>query len=143
MQRATRQRTAIMNAFASQGRPLSPQEALEIAAVAIPALGLATVYRNLKSMTEEGLLRVVALPGESPLYELAAQEHHHHFMCTSCHRAFDILACPGDLKGLAPSGFTVESHEITLYGQCKDCRPMAKADRASIREKARKSDPAS
>lgn len=70
---------------------------------------MATVYRNLKSMTEEGLLRVVDLPGESPLYEPAAQAHHHHFQCKVqckvCHRVFDILGCPGVLKNLALRGF--------------------------------------
>lgn len=121
MQRPTRQRAAIADAFASQGRPLSPQEVLEIAGAALPALGIATVYRNLKSMTEEGLLRVVTLPGGLPLYEPATHDHHHHFQCNSCRRVFDIQACPGDLKGMAPPGFLVEGHEITLYGQCKDC----------------------
>lgn len=131
MQRATRQRTAITEAFSSERRPLSPQEVLEIAGATVPELGMATVYRNLKSMTEEGLLRVVTLPGESPLYEPAEQAHHHHFQCNTCHRVFDILGCPGDLKNLAPPGFSVDAHEIILYGQCKDCRAVAKGARAN------------
>ena len=121
MQRSTRQRAAIAEAFASQGRPLSPQEVLDVARQAIPALGIATVYRHLKAMTEQGLLKVINLPGESALYEAAAQGHHHHFQCTRCRRVFDIPGCPGELIGLTPPGFSVESHEITLYGQCSDC----------------------
>ena len=125
MQRPTRQRAAIADAFASQGRPLSPQEVLEIAGAALPALGIATVYRNLKLMTEEGLLRVVTLPGGLPLYEPATHDHHHHFQCTQCARVFDVHACPGDLKGLAPQGFQVQRHELTLYGLCADCAQAA------------------
>jgi Fur family transcriptional regulator, ferric uptake regulator len=29
--------------------------------------------------------------------------------------------CPGDLRRLAPRGFRVEGHEVTLYGRCSDC----------------------
>ena len=64
---------------------------------------------------------VLDIAPESPLYEAAAQGHHHHFQCTRCRRVFDIPGCPGELIGLTPPGFSVESHEITLYGQCSDC----------------------
>lgn len=121
MQRSTRQRSAIVDAFRAAGRPLSPQEVLDAAGVSIPALGIATVYRNLKSMTEAGVLQVVSLPGQNPLYELTTARHHHHFQCTLCHRVFDVEGCPGDLSGLAPQGFVVAGHEITLYGRCRDC----------------------
>ena len=121
MERNTRQRIAIREAIEVARRPLLPQEVLDQAQSLAPGLGIATVYRNLKSMTEEGLLRVVTLPGGLPLYEPATHDHHHHFQCNSCRRVFDIQACPGDLKGMAPPGFLVEGHEITLYGQCKDC----------------------
>ena len=29
--------------------------------------------------------------------------------------------CPGHLKQLAPDGFVVDGHELTLYGQFRDC----------------------
>jgi Fur family transcriptional regulator, ferric uptake regulator len=32
-----------------------------------------------------------------------------------------VHACPGDLAHMAPAGFRVEAHDITLYGQCADC----------------------
>lgn len=130
MQRSTRQRAAIADAFTSEGRPLSPQEVLDVAGASVPALGIATVYRNLKSMTEEGLLQVVSIPGEAPLYEPASLEHHHHFQCKVCHRVFDIDQCPGDLSRMAPRGFVVEGHDITLHGQCSDCASQAKRGEA-------------
>jgi Fur family ferric uptake transcriptional regulator len=36
---------------------------------------------------------------------------------------FDVHACPGDLSRLAPPGFTVEDHDLTLYGRCRECAP--------------------
>jgi Fur family ferric uptake transcriptional regulator len=50
-----------------------------------------------------------------------AEHHHHHFQCTNCQRVFDVHACPGDIDHMAPKGFSVERHELTLYGRCADC----------------------
>lgn len=129
MERSTRQRTAIRSVIDAAGRPLSPQEVLQAAQAEVPALGLATIYRNLKQMVEAGEILAVTLPGESPRYEAAQHAHHHHFQCTNCRRVFDVHDCPGDLALLAPKGFTVERHEITLYGRCDQCLPPARAAR--------------
>src|SRR5471032_373783 len=125
MERSTRQNTAIREAIEAAGRPLSPTEVLDEARREVAALGLATVYRNLKALVDEGTVQVVTLPGEVARYEIAHHGHHHHFRCDVCQRVFDVHQCPGDLAGLAPPGFTVARHEITLYGQCPDCRPVA------------------
>lgn len=121
MERSTRQRTAIRDTLAEAGRPLLPQEILTFAHAQVPGLGIATVYRNLKALVEEGVLQPVDLPGQSTRYELAHRAHHHHFQCKACQRVFDIHACPGDLSSLAPAGFVVDAHEINLYGLCRDC----------------------
>ncbi|HKX40888.1 MAG TPA: transcriptional repressor, partial [Burkholderiaceae bacterium] len=39
-----------------------------------------------------------------------------------CDRVYPLHACPGSMQELAPKGFLVESHEITLSGVCADCR---------------------
>ena len=135
MERSTRQRSAIRSAIDSAGRPLSAQEVLAFAQGDVPALGIATVYRNLKMLVEEGEITVVTLPGENPRYESAEHQHHHHFQCTQCKRVFDVHACPGDLGKLAPKGFTVEHHELTLYGRCDECAlpPRKAAKRAAAK----------
>ena len=132
MERSTRQRSAIRSVIDAAKRPLSPQEVLEGAQHEVAALGIATVYRSLKLMLEEGVVRAVTLPGVGPRYESVPHDHgaaghHHHFQCTSCDRVFVVERCPGDLKRLAPRGFSVEHHELTLYGHCKECRQTAAA----------------
>jgi Fur family ferric uptake transcriptional regulator len=121
MERNTRQRAAIRDAIARAERPLLPLEVLASAQQQAPGLGMATVYRNLKVLVAEGELSAVQLPGENPRFELAGHKHHHHFQCTQCQRVFDVHACPGDLSRMAPPGFTVEDHELTLYGRCAQC----------------------
>jgi Fur family ferric uptake transcriptional regulator len=121
MERATRQRDAIKSIIQASRRPLSPREVLEGARTAVRALGLATVYRNLKLLVAEGMVQVITLPGESPRYEMKESGHHHHFQCTTCRRVYDVPGCPGNLRRLAPRGFIVEHHDVTLYGRCSDC----------------------
>ena len=97
-----------------------------------PTLSIATVYRALKKLSEEESICPVALAGEPVRYEAAGQGHHHHFQCRQCQRVFDVHACPGDLSRLAPRGFTVEDHDLTLYGRCEDCvTPAAQAARTA------------
>lgn len=141
MERNTRQRSAIRDAIAQADRPLLPQEVLDAAQKDVPGLGIATVYRNLKLLVEEGELQSVNLPGENPRFELVGHLHHHHFQCRQCQRVFDVHACPGDLSRLAPQGFAVEDHDLTLYGRCSDCAPPARAARPQA-TKAAKTAPA-
>ena len=121
MERNTSQRRAIRRAFEVADRPIGPAEALEAAQPSAPGLGIATVYRTIKSLVEEAWLVPVALPGEPPRYELSRKTHHHHFHCRSCGRVFDIKGCPGDLKSITPPGYKVEDHEVVLYGKCPSC----------------------
>lgn len=100
---------------------MSPQEILDTARQRVPSLGLATVYRAVRALTEEGVLQPVELPGEAPRYEKSGQPHHHHFLCKECHRVYPVPGCPGELTHLAPLGFETRGHEIVLYGRCPDC----------------------
>ncbi len=120
-ERATRQRDAIRAALDAARRPLSPHEILRDARASVDRIGLATVYRNVKRLVAEGAVRLVTLPGDAPRYEITEAGHHHHFQCTRCRRVFDVPGCPGDLRRLAPRGFTVEHHDVTLYGRCASC----------------------
>ena len=120
--RNTRQKEAIRAAFVDADRPLSPEETLSLAQVAVSGLSIATVYRNLATLTEEGWLVPVELPGEAKRYEVAGKEHHHHFRCTSCGRVFELEGCNVQIKPKLPRGFRASGHEFFLYGSCAECR---------------------
>ena len=128
--RHTQQRTAIRSALDRVGRPLSPQELLAEARREVPDIGQATVYRAIKAMLEERQAVEVKVPGEPARYEASGKGHHHHFLCRACNRLFEMEGCPGNLQKLAPRGYTVEGHELTLYGRCPTCQPSAKRSRA-------------
>jgi Fur family ferric uptake transcriptional regulator len=121
MERKTIQRQAIRDAIIEASRPLSPQEVLDGARGHVKNLGIATVYRTIKSLLAEGAVQAVDLPGEPPRYEPAGKHHHHHFRCRACNKVYEIEGCPKNLKRIAPRGFRVESHDLTLFGVCARC----------------------
>ena len=119
--RNTRQREAIRNAFVSNCEPMTPQQVLEEAQKEQPGIGIATVYRAIKSLCEEGWLERYEFPGNITFYEKGGKGHHHHFYCRSCQKLFELEGCSGDVVNLKPKGWKLEDHEILLYGRCKTC----------------------
>lgn len=121
MERSTRQRQVIEDVLARTDRPLTPPELLSEAQRDLPRLGIATVYRALRDGQDAGRIHAVEVQGAAVRYELASHGHHHHFHCTTCAKVFEVHACPGDLQHLAPPGFHVSGHDLTLRGTCKEC----------------------
>jgi len=121
MQRSTRQREAILKAIADADRPVGPREILADAARRVRGLGLATVYRAIKSQLADGRIVQIDIPGEPPRYEMAGKDHHHHFSCVACGKVYEIEGCPGDLRSMAPRGFEFLSHEVVIFGRCATC----------------------
>lgn len=119
--RNTKQKAAIRAAFEAAGRPLATNEVLEMAQSEVEGVGIATIYRNVKSLVDEGWLTTVELPGELPRYEIAGKGHHHHFQCDRCARVFELHGCLPGLEKLAGAGFAVRRHEVVLYGICAEC----------------------
>lgn len=121
MLRQTRQRKAIVTVLDRSPGPLTPLEIHEAARALVPKLGIATVYRTLRSLSRDGDVLQIGLPGETPRYESASRSHHHYFHCRSCSRVYTVHDCPADLQSLVPKGFILEDHEVFLYGQCNRC----------------------
>lgn len=122
MQRKTPQRQAIKETLLASPHPLSPEEILDAARQGVPKLGLATVYRALKALEDEDWLNTLEIPGKGKCFEIANHPHRHYFHCRVCGRVLAIVSCPKGLETLAPEGYTVERHELTLHGICADCQ---------------------
>lgn len=93
-------------------------------------VGIATVYRTIGLLVEQGLAKQVVLPNGETRYEHSHHGHHHdHFQCLVCDQVFDLEHCPVEIPkgGFLPGGFSVEAHELTLMGTCPDCRVKSKA----------------
>jgi Fur family ferric uptake transcriptional regulator len=119
--RTTQQQNLIRGLFKHTDRPMSAQELFEAASSIQPNIGIATVYRGIKTLLEQNEIVHVDLPGTTPRYERAGTHHHHHFLCTRCDRVYPVGGCPGHLDKLTPPGFIMESHKIVLEGRCVSC----------------------
>jgi len=127
MQRKTQQRLAILSVLSTAMGPMTISEIHQEAQRGSPGLGIATVYRTVRSMLDQGSIQQIAIPGQLPRYEDADRSHHHFFQCRTCSRVYEIHDCPTDLHRMIPDGFELEEHEVFLFGRCKNCRP-AKPD---------------
>jgi Fur family ferric uptake transcriptional regulator len=121
--RDTRQRAVIWHALDEAPGPLTVEELFGVASQQLPRLGIATVYRTVKMLEEDGEIVLVKLPDGLSRYEPASREEHRHFSCTRCTRTFDVDLGPQwpnevELAG----GFVIQHHEVTLFGLCPECR---------------------
>ncbi len=121
--RSTRQKRLIWSIVEHAGRPLSPSEVHGAALEALPRVSLATIYRILKSLQDEQQIVSVSLPGAPDRYETKARadHHHHHFHCDGCGKVFDVPGCGLRVDAHVPAGFSIQRHEVVLYGQCNSC----------------------
>ena len=131
MNYATRQRTAVQKTLEDAGRPMTPADIWQVARTLSPGLGIATVYRALRILMDMGAVEVVEIPGAPPHYERKHPHHHHHFLCDQCQKVYEVEACASGIDQLAPPGFTVKRHSLTLYGTCSDPACAAKAQGAA------------
>lgn len=118
--RETRQRNAIRQVLNAAEGPLSPLEVLQAAQQHVPQLGIATVYRALIQLQDEGVIQSVSVGGESR-YECTNRGHHHHFFCQQCRRVFDLHGCGFKPSSILPPGFLALEHEILIAGRCSGC----------------------
>lgn len=69
-------------------------------------------------------------PGPAP----RGDRHRHHFHCTACDEVTPIDGCPGGIEALAPAGWQVERHDLTLHGRCGKCLSSAVPSAATLTE---------
>lgn len=91
-------------------------------------IGVATVYRQLNRLAEDGEVDSIDGPEGDRLFRACGStEHHHHIVCRSCGRTVEIS--PPIEKWLAEvgesNGFTEITHTLEAFGTCADCARKA------------------
>ena len=91
----------------------------------IPSISLGTVYKNVKTFLDSGVLKEVTLHHGSLRLE-ANMSPHHHVVCSSCRTIYDIgQSAVEPVKYSAsevPAGFKIERCRVEFAGLCKTCR---------------------
>ncbi|MEJ7790291.1 MAG: Fur family transcriptional regulator [Thermoleophilaceae bacterium] len=93
-------------------------------------VGLASIYRALELLDRLGLVQRFDVGDGGARYEpaLPSGEHHHHMVCDSCGKVepFEDDALERAITHLSgKTDFAVAAHDITLHGECPDCRASA------------------
>lgn len=89
-----------------------------------PSLSLGTVYRNLSSLTKQGVLVKLHMPNGSDRYDGNIDEHY-HVICSGCGAIFDVeysLLDELDRKIEQKTGVKIESHQLLVNGKCQKCQ---------------------
>jgi len=117
--RLTPQRRAVLDAIDASRGPFTAAALFERARRSQPRLGLATTYRTLELLRRTGSLH--ALPDAA--YVRCSPAHHHHLVCLSCGSVEDTKLCatPSQQALTRKHGFRAESHELEIYGTCRNC----------------------
>lgn len=123
--RVTRARRAVLAVLERErGRQLTAQELHREARAVAPRIGLATVYRTLSALEEEGRVEVVSQEARESAYRLCSPGHHHHLLCTGCGAVVEIGECdlaPLERKLSRRHRFRIDEHAVTLRGRCAKC----------------------
>src|SRR5260370_24622208 len=94
-----------------------------------PRIGIASVYRILHNLVEQGHVKELWHADESCHYD-AHVERHDHAICTVCGALLDVpieVKVPQDVLQAAAeaAGIELNSHELRLYGRCPLCNKNA------------------
>lgn len=123
--RVTRQRLRVLDELAREPHDLTAQDLYRRLRDDGEKIGLATVYRTLGSLVEHGVVDTLAhSPGET-CYRLCSDAHHHHLVCSECHRVVELGECgiePWLEAAAAREDFVPTGHRLEIVGVCAACR---------------------
>ena len=121
----THQRQVLYEVMQGMSGHPSPEEIFAEVRQRIPAVSLATVYKNIHVFVENGILREVSLHHGSQRLEMNERQHH-HLVCSRCKAITDIAAEGIDLIPQHSDlgvGFQVERYSVDVIGVCAECQP--------------------
>ena len=122
----TNARLTVLQTLMELGGHVTSTDVLNAVERADASIGRASVFRTLDLLTRLNIVRPTYIDSSStPTYVLMPDGHHHHFICTTCHRVIEFDDCGlGDLaaKLEARYGVALSGHLLEFYGQCADCK---------------------
>jgi Fur family ferric uptake transcriptional regulator len=125
MKRNTKQREEVWRALERNPGFVSAQELHQALRELGSTIGLATVYRTLNALADEGNVDALTREGEN-LYRACSPGHHHHIICRECGltREIEASAVESWAKAVAAEhGYADPQHIVDIFGTCGACQP--------------------
>ena len=128
--RVTPQRGVILETIAHMGGHLSVLEVFSEARDRLPGLNITTIYRTIETLHQAGMVDLFYSGSGPTRFALRDPDAPHgHLVCGECEHVFDVdesliarLAEEVERK----TGFSIDSHHLTLLGVCNDCLSKGK-----------------
>ena len=124
-QRKTRQRAAVDQVLDEVDDFISAQDLHQVLRSRGSQVGLATVYRALQAMADDGRVDVLRSDAGEAVYRRCAEiDHHHHLVCRSCGAAVELDARAVEKWATALAAqhaYTDVEHTAELFGLCPAC----------------------
>lgn len=128
--RLTHQRIEVVREIAGADEHPDVERLFRNVRTRVPTISLDTVYRTIATLVDVGCVtRATLTPG--PARYDANVSHHHHFVCTRCGIAHDIVDPALDALRVSAETArvgTVETVEVRLRGLCANCESREDAE---------------
>ena len=114
----TPQRLAILKELDLKGHA-SIEEIYETIKEMFPSISLATIYKNINALKEEGIISEICLH-QKPKFEIDKTPHA-HFICKKCGSVKDI-PFEDIIKNDFNKKYPNAQKELYIYGICEKCK---------------------
>lgn len=120
--RQSESRTQIVGILGRLSRHFSASELIEKVRARYPDIGAATIYRNLQTFIDAGVLReTLTLDNGERIFEVESGGHHDHIVCLDCRAIFEFQSrvIEKEQDSITKSqNFFSEGHRHVIYARC-------------------------
>jgi Fur family zinc uptake transcriptional regulator len=119
--RITEQRKSMATLFAEAEGYLSPKDVYEYMRKIYPGVSFDTVYRNLRLLSEMGVMEQFYFNDGLKFRASCLKHHHHHLICVNCEKTVTFDFCPMKFITALPGDYNILHHRFEVFGTCPDC----------------------
>jgi len=123
MKRNTLQKEIIINTIKKYGH-LTKEQAISIILNEYPSISASTIYRNLLSLKDDGIIRECSIDNIGSVYEFI-HDIHDHFVCEKCGFIKDIEKIDKKIifgnNNSELDKYQINYYQINYYGLCDKC----------------------
>jgi Fur family ferric uptake transcriptional regulator len=120
----TKQRQIILEELCSVITHPTAEDIYGMVRKRLPNVSLGTVYRNLETLSEAGVIQKLDVGGTKKRFDGNITTHS-HLRCKECGRVDDVDFKPGiDLESAVRpfTGYQIIKHRLEFIGMCPDCQ---------------------